>query len=373
MMADESDDVSDAGSQKQIYSEVNDENKNYACCSKRCSVVLCTFCDKIMHKNCAKKMENVKFIDGFHVNCCQSYENVLKKPETRAVIATDFVDRRLLETKIRFLVQLLESSNEKNEILKQNNSLLLQRICDLEEKQITNKGKNIINQYAPPIDKHPQYNQSNHMKEISTIKIINGADKPAYSVTDDPNARMISNNTSSTLSANNDLKRTNEKSQLLKLHKVEQPVNTESKIRGNAQELATTATQQGEFQWNTVVKKKQRVPKISTICTGSKQVTSESKIKGAPRKKWLYVGRVYGSDVSEADIMDFLQESMGTIGCEVKKLPTKGNNSAFSVGVPSEDQFTELSKPESWPKGVILREFNFRNFFRKETLPITIT
>lgn len=50
---------------------------------------------------------------------------------------------------------------------------------------------------------------------------------------------------------------------------------------------------------------------------------------------------------------------------EIKKLPTKGVNSAFSVGVLSDQLFTKLS--EYWPEGVLLREFIFRNFFRSNS------
>lgn len=107
------------------------------------------------------------------------------------------------------------------------------------------------------------------------------------------------------------------------------------------------------------------------MCTGSRQVTTESKVKGALRRKWLYVGRIYGPNVTENDIKEFLQDSTGTDDFDVKKLPTKGNNSSFSIGVHSDEMFLKLFKSESWPSGVILREFNFRNFFRKDPVQIT--
>ncbi|KAK9871668.1 hypothetical protein WA026_014116 [Henosepilachna vigintioctopunctata] len=78
-MGDESDDVSETSSQKQSYNDVfieNESDKSFSCCSRKCGVVICAFCEKIMHKSCAKRMEYIKFIDEFHINCCQSSENI---------------------------------------------------------------------------------------------------------------------------------------------------------------------------------------------------------------------------------------------------------------------------------------------------------
>lgn len=52
-------------------------------------------------------------------------------------------------------------------------------------------------------------------------------------------------------------------------------------------------------------------------------------------------------------------------GMGVKKLNTKGKNSAFSVGVPTEQAFKSLCCAEMCPEGVLIMEFSFRNLFRK--------
>ncbi|KAK9880527.1 hypothetical protein WA026_011766 [Henosepilachna vigintioctopunctata] len=52
----------------------------------------------------------------------------------------------------------------------------------------------------------------------------------------------------------------------------------------------------------------------------------------------------------------------------VKKLITKGNNSAFSVGVSDEITYKKVYDQSFWPEGVLLRELTFSSeFFRNST------
>lgn len=45
------------------------------------------------------------------------------------------------------------------------------------------------------------------------------------------------------------------------------------------------------------------------MCTGYRQVTMKSNVKGAIRRKWLYIERVYGPNITEKDMKEFLQDS----------------------------------------------------------------
>lgn len=60
--------------------------------------------------------------------------------------------------------------------------------------------------------------------------------------------------------------------------------------------------------WTTVVKKKP-IKRNTVLCTGSKEVNSDSRVKGALKRKWLFVGRVCGQEVSEKDMNEFLKSS----------------------------------------------------------------
>jgi hypothetical protein len=104
-----------------------------------------------------------------------------------------------------------------------------------------------------------------------------------------------------------------------------------------------------------------------TVLYGTaKAAPKSSTILGALRRKWLYVGRIIGNEVAENDVKDYLQN----IDCHdeiiIKKLTTKGHNSAFSIGVPPKIS-NDVFNPDIWPDSVCLREFNVRSFFREET------
>jgi hypothetical protein len=103
-----------------------------------------------------------------------------------------------------------------------------------------------------------------------------------------------------------------------------------------------------------------------TVLYGTgKAAPKSSTILGALRRKWLYVGRIIGNEVSENDVKDYLQN----IDCHdeiiIKKLTTKGHNSAFSIGVPPKI-FNDVFNPDIWPDSVCLREFNVRSFLEKK-------
>ncbi|KAL3269379.1 hypothetical protein HHI36_008449 [Cryptolaemus montrouzieri] len=97
-------------------------------------------------------------------------------------------------------------------------------------------------------------------------------------------------------------------------------------------------------------------------CTGASATNKKPSFQGAVKKYWLYVERIAESDVFIEAIKDYL----GDVGenIDVKKLDTKGSNSAFSIRVTSEDVFNTVSE-DFWPEGVLIREFSFRNFFQK--------
>lgn len=125
------------------------------------------------------------------------------------------------------------------------------------------------------------------------------------------------------------------------------------------------SVQKNNEEWQIVTKKKNkplRRPLSKVLFTGTSKDSSASKIKGATNRKWLYIGHISGQNVMPDDVKKHLSFLEGIDEVEVKKLPTKGQNSAFSIGVP-ENMFDKVSKPEVWPFGIIVREFNFKNFF----------
>lgn len=129
-------------------------------------------------------------------------------------------------------------------------------------------------------------------------------------------------------------------------------------------------------KWKRVTYQKRKIrpsnptkSKNEIVCSGSKTNDQPNTISGATKRKWLYVGRIAGKDVKEEDVEQFLRNTDGLGDIIVKKLDTKGSNSAFSVGLPTEEAYNIVYNENFWPSGVVLREFSFKNFFfkKKET------
>jgi hypothetical protein len=80
-----------------------------------------------------------------------------------------------------------------------------------------------------------------------------------------------------------------------------------------------------------------------------------SKFSAAPRKIWIYVGKV-NKEVTEADIISYLVERFPqhTFSCD--KLVTLGEFAAFKVGANAQ-LADDLFRGDTWPVGVLYRRF----------------
>ncbi|KAL3273256.1 hypothetical protein HHI36_014710 [Cryptolaemus montrouzieri] len=99
-----------------------------------------------------------------------------------------------------------------------------------------------------------------------------------------------------------------------------------------------------EGDWKTVsyrnklrFSRENKKPKI--LCNRSKTTGKESTIQGAKKRFWLYVGKIQGKDTREDDIKSWMSDVEGTDEIIVEKLTTIGQNSAFSIGLPSDSAF----------------------------------
>lgn len=109
---------------------------------------------------------------------------------------------------------------------------------------------------------------------------------------------------------------------------------------------------------NTKANRNKAIPKYGT----GKNAPFSNKISGAIRRKWIYVGHLAGKDVSVEDIKEYLQHKENQDKFIIKKLETKGSNSAFSIGVPF-DSYETIFNVDCWPDSVCLRDFNVRASF----------
>ncbi|KAL3278651.1 hypothetical protein HHI36_016188 [Cryptolaemus montrouzieri] len=80
------------------------------------------------------------------------------------------------------------------------------------------------------------------------------------------------------------------------------------------------------------------------ICTGTKKMT-ESTFYGATRR------RIAGENITEEILKKYITDSDNQIESEVKKLKTKGQNSASSLGIASGKHYKQVCSPEFKPEG----------------------
>lgn len=157
---------------------------------------------------------------------------------------------------------------------------------------------------------------------------------------------------------------------------VNKPVNVEYGINvkknvSNVNESASSSSIKeldDKGEWITVEKKKgnRQSRTNKKVCYGTNMDSTDNAIKGAIRRRWMYVGKIAGKNISEQDVHSFLKNIEGNELITVKKLNTLGQNSAFSIGLPSDEAYKRVFCETFWPRGVILREFSFdRNFFQK--------
>lgn len=147
-------------------------------------------------------------------------------------------------------------------------------------------------------------------------------------------------------------------------------INLAGESENNAQpnkKPPTNSLDEEGFQIVTGKKRNQARRKMpeTKIATG-KNLKKSDKIAGAIRRKWIYVGRIAGRDVSEKDIGDYLSDLKGFEKYEnisIKKLDTLGNNSAFCIGLPTEELYAKVFSVDYWNEGVSLREYDLRRSF----------
>ncbi|KAK9876033.1 hypothetical protein WA026_011148 [Henosepilachna vigintioctopunctata] len=130
----------------------NIPDKIYKCCAKVCKNVVCTNCYGFYHVSCAKRMKNIKFVNG-QVICCAG---VLSNPAVQGNVETS----KLL-MKIEYLKQINEKLKKRNNDLKLNNASLLEK-ANQEKKLLENQTK---------LTEKVQYLESVIEKKVNTDNI----------------------------------------------------------------------------------------------------------------------------------------------------------------------------------------------------------
>lgn len=93
--------------------------------------------------------------------------------------------------------------------------------------------------------------------------------------------------------------------------------------------------------------------------------TSIRVFKAAPRRQWLYIGRV-APDTSCDMIVDYVKSALSIDDVKCELLASNEDTCSFKLGI-RENVLKDLLKPELWPENIAIREFiprrpNLANF-----------
>lgn len=329
-----SDKLVDSSDKKSIYC---------AHCKKNVlEAVLCIKCKEIFHRSClitAAKKRNA--------NCIHETKDEINL-EIQEEDNPQF-EIKLLRTKVKFLEDLLMESRSKNDILMLNNELLLEKIRANEKHEGKQTKKNVYiegRSYAA--------STVNGTSEINPITEnsyqLQTTQKQQKTRTDVP--KVVQNDRSHLTSKQGDRKYTTEVKMV-----------SESNAGSHLKSIRNDTFKESE--WQTVVNKR-RSKQSNTrkiICTGTK--SDESLLQGVKKRKWIYLGKVVGKTITEEDVMSYMKKTKDIKDVQVRRLQTKGENSAFTVGVLKEEDFEAICNGDFWPEGIIVGEFRFENFFRR--------
>lgn len=370
-MASSEGEESDSLAKKSNISEIN-SNLCSHCNRKVVGAMKCTKCSAVLHPSCWKTSNSKNTSSCYHVSV--QIPDEISSGSIQLNKLEDDPVKQYLSIQVKLLSELLDEVRSKNLVLLENSELLSDKIKNL-ESEITRlkNGKQCSSCHSC----QPSLSIKVTENKLPTEMVPTPCDDEVL-----PGKRKISRQTSTSSSSENANMR---RQQLLNIPTPEQAnINKDNGTNDNN----TQEKNANDNSWTTVVNKRnndksnfvkttkrpqsisknisEKKSRTTTFCTGD--VDPSSKIKGAVRKKWIYVGRIKGDDVHAEDIKQYISKLPNHDTIEVKKLPTRGTNSAFSIGIPDDVLLEKLQNPTFWPAGVTLREFNFSNFFRTQRI-----
>lgn len=367
-MASGNDDVSDAESVKSIKS--GDTNQiGYNCCVKKeCKTLFCVKCDGIFHKSCAIK-KNMEIISKSRVICCSNGDGEsLKVVQGEAQSGREAMEVEMLRMQVSYLNKLLAESADKNEILKENNRLLLQRVAFFESTQTSSSYSSAAKKRN--LSEAAKKNASVNVNKQSSAPVVQmSAAKPA------PEDLTKSSDGADDVSQRRDEKDVNKKD-LQHNKPVKQNVQQTNIKQRNHEKQIQQQTSDGEVfppedageensetngrsDFEEVRSKKNR--RLAKRRFGTAIVSADDDkqgFSGVERKVWINIYRVK-EHVTADDVLDYIRKQSGFENerVEVKELLVRsGSVKSFLVKAPLTRK-DELYEPSFWPRNVGIRRF----------------
>ncbi|KAK9882731.1 hypothetical protein WA026_022992 [Henosepilachna vigintioctopunctata] len=247
------------------------------------------------------------------------------------------------------LKELLREVQEKNKILTENNNLLVQRICDIDKKNAQKRANDKQSNDSTTHDSRPvrSDNIGSSLHDIAPLRMKSDRDGTTSLNYGPSRQKHRSGTETEQIEPQSNV---NVRTQMQKHGVSNNDVNVNvTNVNEKAKEIAKnvhdffensesdiTENRINRNEWQTVTRAKMRTKRPECIVSvGPKTNNRSAKLKAVSKKKWLYIGKISENDVPEEAIRDYPREIDGYESIEIKKLVTKGRNSAFSIGVPT--------------------------------------
>lgn len=313
-----------------------DENSDTPCnyCNTKVgkSVVKCIKCVGVFHLSCLMKAANRKNTDCRH-------EMIPDKADDEYSLIKN--ENKFLKMEVTYLRALLEEANSKNLVLIENNKLLNEKISNIETNIKTSRKNSDENSKTTKTTSSSNADKQTSLSYSSMLSKGSGSAHDAQTPQEQASEDVIVN-----VNVNNRL--------------TQQEINNEINTVTDSQVIKTR-----EDGWTKVRGRKTRERKTVQKIYGTKTNDQNTTIQGAIRRRWIYVGKIAGRDVSEKDIASYLESLNESEQFIVKKQKTIGQNSSFCIGV-TQDAYNKIFDESFWPQGIVVRDFNFdKQFFRK--------
>lgn len=310
-----------------VSDEIGEKEPKMKCCAtKDVSVYVCINCLSMFHKSCLKRCPYIKVINENRVVCCQNISSN-KLTETQ-------VDKIMMEN--NYLKQLINEMQDKNNILKVNNGLLLDKIKFLENNSKHTNEKNRSGMLA----------QTKNREQ--TMKIaIQSTSADNVGKEDPPKHKNFEDHASSSHQ-----QRAPEKERESAPTALSYKTALTSRVENSRDE------HEGE-NFQLVTHSRRRIKK--NIGTGQAAGKDTNGFAGAERKVWIQLYRVKRHTES-SNILEFIKgkANFGNMDIRVTEIPTEERRlKSFLVTAPI-SRMEEMYNPNFWPSGVGITRFNFR-------------
>ena len=293
------------------------EELKFKCCGKKCAVMVCVNCYSVFHNSCSTRLK-IKKLDETKVICCEL------NPMEQKIIDINY---KKLELELQLVKKLMAEMEDKNNILKENNRLLLEKITTL------TIDKPIIQQMATNIKQAVSAERKQQTAAAKSVNIQNKEDCKQVKETM-PKAEQKSET--------GQTEAINETSQDEDGFRFQRRQN-----RNNYRNQVNHSDERG--------KKEQKRKQIGQATHDQNQV-----FQGIQPKMWLYLYRVIPK-IGESDIKEYIKKKLGNEEDIIVRELKNGNHPRQCFMVATKFEFKDkLYDPGFWPKGVGFRRFDFK-------------